>query len=359
VERTYVIARGYQLDYFGGCDYYRLTSHPAILSSVEAGLRDFGLNVAASRKTTGNHPLYEELEEEAARFFGAQRAILTSSGYLTNIATAQGLKGTIDFALIDDHAHSSLKDAALFLGCRAAEFTRGNLAQLGKLAKKAANANARIALLTDGVFANDGSVAPLAAYRKVLGRAPLLWVDDSHGAGILGRQGRGSVELEKIGRKNLIQTVTFSKAIGAYGGVILCERAQAARIAANSAALTGNTPIPLPIANAALTGLRILREDFQGPADFSRRLKENVRAFWKILGVRPPATLVPIIAICSKRPLTLKRKLLKAGVYPSLICYPGGPAAGYFRFAISSEHSPEQIARLAKTLRDECRVDAL
>ncbi|HYV31565.1 MAG TPA: 8-amino-7-oxononanoate synthase, partial [Candidatus Binatia bacterium] len=86
IDRTCVLHRGRKLAYFAGCDYYRLASHPDVLRAVHDGLERFGLNVAASRRTTGNHPLYEQLEQELATFFGADAAVLVSNGYVANLA---------------------------------------------------------------------------------------------------------------------------------------------------------------------------------------------------------------------------------------------------------------------------------
>src|SRR5437868_1424289 len=88
VERTYVRFGNRKLSYFGGCDYFRLSSHPSIIQALEDGLKRYGLTVAASRSTTGNHALYERLESRLAKFFQAPRAVLLSSGYLANLAAA-------------------------------------------------------------------------------------------------------------------------------------------------------------------------------------------------------------------------------------------------------------------------------
>src|SRR5271165_1149790 len=91
VARTYVRCGGRRLSYFSGCDYFRLASHPRVMAALEAGVTRYGLNVAASRLTTGNHVLYLRLEERLARFFGADRATLVSTGCLANLAAAQAL----------------------------------------------------------------------------------------------------------------------------------------------------------------------------------------------------------------------------------------------------------------------------
>ena len=133
-DRTYFFFRGRKLSYFGGCDYFRLTSHPAVLRAVRDGLNQFGLNVAASRKTTGNHRLYEELERKLARLFTAERAVFVSNGYLTNLVVAQALAGEFTHALVDARAHASLQDAAALLGCPVIRFAHRDPADCARRA---------------------------------------------------------------------------------------------------------------------------------------------------------------------------------------------------------------------------------
>src|SRR5512136_2743780 len=89
LDRTYVRFRQRKLSYFSGCDYFRLASHPRVIAALQAGVKKYGLNVAASRLTTGNHVLYHELETELAGFFAAESALVVPSGYSTNLIAAQ------------------------------------------------------------------------------------------------------------------------------------------------------------------------------------------------------------------------------------------------------------------------------
>src|SRR6266550_4737972 len=107
VDRTYVRFRHRKLSYFSGCDYFRLASHPKVQAALQSGLKDYGLNVAASRLTTGNHVVYGRLEKELAAFFGAEAALLISTGYLANLVVAQALAGNFSHVLIDVAAHPS------------------------------------------------------------------------------------------------------------------------------------------------------------------------------------------------------------------------------------------------------------
>src|SRR5262245_17824215 len=122
IDRTYVRFKNRKLSYFSGCDYFRMASHPKVLKAIEAGLKKFGLNVAASRMTTGNNPIYAELEMALAKFFGAQDAVLTSTGYVTNSIVAQALAGEFSHVLLDAEAHPAVADAAQFFNAPIVKF---------------------------------------------------------------------------------------------------------------------------------------------------------------------------------------------------------------------------------------------
>ena len=352
-DRTFVRFRGRKLSYFSGCDYFRLASHPRILAAMAAATRRYGLSVSASRLTTGNHPLYEQLETCLADFFGAPSALHVSSGYATNLVVAQALAGTISQAIIDDGAHPSLRDAAAFLNCRILTFRHCDpeaLAQtLGRVPKRS-----RILLLTDGLFASDGLVAPLADYLKILPSNALVLVDDAHAAGILGSTGKGSLEYGGVSRRRIIQTMTLSKAFGVYGGTILGPAKLRDQVLGRSSLFIGSTPLPLPLAAASIAAVKILRSN--GPR-LRRCLSANasrVRSALRAAGFSmtdSPAPLIPLTPANPTAAAKLKHALLGAGIYPPFLKYPGSPPDGYFRFVISSEHTITQLDNLVRTLK--------
>jgi 8-amino-7-oxononanoate synthase len=136
VDRTYVRVGRRKLSYFSGCDYHRLASHPAVIEALEAGLRKYGLNVAASRLTTGNHVLYQRLEDRLRKFFGVEAALSVSSGYLSNLIVAQALAGHFSHALIDKRSHTSLADAARLLDCPVLRFAHRDAADLAAAVRR-------------------------------------------------------------------------------------------------------------------------------------------------------------------------------------------------------------------------------
>ena len=354
VDRVFVRWHGRRLLYFAGCDYHRLASHPRVLAAARRGLKQFGLNVAASRKTTGNHSLYEELERALARFFQAERAVLVSNGYLTNLAVAQALCGEFTHALVDVRSHASLADAAFALEATVVPFAHRQPADLKKQLGKLGN-RTRPIVCTDGMFSHDGSAAPLAEYLAALPANALLLVDDSHGAGVLGPAGRGTPSHCHVRDARVIQTITLSKALGAFGGAILGPRAVTEAVLARSRCFTGATPLPLPLAAAALAALRVLQAS---PAMLVRLhanaawLKAQLRAGGMNLA-DTPGPIVPVIPASTSAAGRLKQRLLRAGIHPPFIRYPGGPEGGYFRFVVSSRHTRSQLAALASALRGD------
>ena len=350
INRTYVRYRARKLSYFGGCDYFRLSSHPRILKAVSDGLRRYGLNVAASRVTTGNHELFPALEHDLARFFDAESALLTTTGYITNLVAAQGLAGQYSHALIDERAHAALHDATQLLNCPVLTFKHRDVESFAATLQRCGN-SARPIVLTDGMFSRDGSTAPLKSYLKLLPRDGLLMVDDAHGAGTLGKTGKGTVELESVHRDRIVQNVTLSKAFGVYGGAILCSPKLRKKFV-SSRLFAGSTPLPLPLAFAARKAVQLVRQN----KTLRTRLLDNasfVKSELRRGGFSLPEAAGPIVSIQSaerKKIDRLKRSLLANGIFPPFINYHSNPGNGYFRFVIASEHTPTQLSSLVETL---------
>jgi 7-keto-8-aminopelargonate synthetase-like enzyme len=353
VDRTFVHSGRRKLIYFAGCDYFRLSSHPRVVEAVQQGLEHYGLSVSASRKTTGNHKLFRQLEGALAHFFKSPAALLVGTGYLTNPVVAQALQGRFTHALIDESAHSSLQDAAILLRCPVLPFRHKEpihaaqiLGQLGDTAVPL--------LLTDGMFSHDGSIAPIREYLKVLPAKGHILMDEAHAAGVLGEHGRGTLEELGLSHHRIIRTVTLSKAFGVYGGAILCSEKICKLVLTRSRMFTGHTPLPLPLAHAALTAVRLLEKD-QG---MRKRLMVNtarVKSELRKAGLLFPETGAPIIAYRAKTErdrVNLRTSLLKAGIHPPFVHYPGGPRRGYFRFVLSSEHTAPQLSKLIRCLQD-------
>ena len=158
---------------------------PRLAQAARAALAEHGLNVAASRRTTGNHEIYTRLETALTAFFGSETALVFPDGYLAPGAVTQTLAGEFTHAFVDEFAHGALVDAARMLDCPVKRFSHREAADLARRLSKCGS-DARPIILTDGMFSHDGSVAPLREYLKILPRRGMILVDDAHGAGVLG-----------------------------------------------------------------------------------------------------------------------------------------------------------------------------
>jgi 7-keto-8-aminopelargonate synthetase-like enzyme len=349
LDRTYVRYKGQKLSYFAGCDYFRLSWHPAVKNAAIDGLKKYGLSVSASRLTTGNHKVFSEVEKALTEFFNTPAALLVSNGYNTNAIAAQAMRDDFSHVLIDEKAHVSLQDAARQFNCPTIRFAHRNAADIRR---RLPRGKSRVVLLTDGMFANDGCIAPLDEYLKVLPRNAMMLVDDAHAAGVLGGTGKGTLEQTDVPRHRIVQTLTLSKAFGSYGGAILCTPALREKMIQTSGMFAGSTPIPLPLANAAVTAIRLLKRD----RTLRRRLCENVKFVKSALAphhptiLQTPSPIIGLIPATADQAAATRKRLLARKVFPSFIQYPGGPPNGYFRFVISSEHTREQLVALTTSL---------
>src|SRR5262249_8729467 len=149
-------------------------------------------------------------------FFGAADALLVSTGSMTNLVVAQALAGNFSHALLDDQSHPALTAAAQSLDCPVLRFKHRSAEDLDRCSHRC-GPGARLIVLTDGMFSRDGSAAPLSDYLRLLSQDSMILVDDAHGAGVLGRTGKGILEHCNVSRKRIVQTITLSKAFGSYG----------------------------------------------------------------------------------------------------------------------------------------------
>lgn len=339
---TIVESRGRRLVYFGGSDYFGFSWRREVRAAFHAAAERMSLSPSASRLTTGTDPLHVQLEAELSRFFGCEAATVTAAGYLAPLVAAQALAGEFTHALIDERAHGSLKDAAVLSGARVMSFRRDDPGSLPAAIRRARR-RSRILVLCDGVSPTEGTVPPLGAMLEALPASARLLVDDAHGVGVLGAHGRGVLEHLGVSDRRVILTATLSKAFGAAGGVVLGRHLLRREILERSRAFAGANALALPFCAAALRALQLLETE---GATLRRKLSANVRLV-------SPIAVGPIVSVAprgAKAVESLRKRLLAAGIYPPLIRYAGGPAERFFRFAITTEHTSQQLAALRKSI---------
>ncbi len=345
--------------YFAGTGYFQLNARPEILRAASEAVLRYGTGSATSRSITGTTPLLLELERKVAEFFGTEDAAYLPSGYLSNIAGMKALAGMnkFDVIFLDEGSHYSLAEAALTTGRTVITFSHRNVEDLkDKLAGKLSPGQ-RPLIATDGLFPLRALPAPLREYADLAGQYDgVVWIDDAHGVGIRGRNGRGSYEHYGLRSERLFMGATLSKAFGAYGGIIPGDAAFIARVKAGSVMTGTNAPMNAAVA-AGIKGVEIVA----GHPEMREKLWDNASYLKKGLrkiGIPADENDLPVVVFAPGDEATLSAihsSLMEQGIYIQLARYKGSGNSGILRIVVFSTHERSQIDTLLDRLKTVLR----
>ncbi|HAT1618304.1 TPA: aminotransferase class I/II-fold pyridoxal phosphate-dependent enzyme, partial [Raoultella ornithinolytica] len=209
---------------FSSNDYLGLSQHPQIIAAWQQGAARYGVGSGGSGHVSGYSEAHRELEESLADWLGYPRALLFISGFAANQALITALLARDDRIVADRLSHASLLEAASLSPAQLRRFAHNDVQQLSELLGKPLAGQQLV--VTEGVFSMDGDSAPLRDIAPTT-RAAGGWllVDDAHGIGVVGDEGRGSCHAQNVRPELLV--VTFGKAFGVSGAAILCDEALA------------------------------------------------------------------------------------------------------------------------------------
>jgi len=339
---------GVELVAFHGCGYLGLAHDPRVLAAATEAMERHGVSGLASRNTSGNLELHERPEERLAEFFQVEAAIAVADGYLADIAAAQAVGRPGRIALHDDDVHPSLSDALAAAGFRSFGYGEGDMSHA--LALLDLHKDAAPLVATDGAFAMHGRLAPAADLLRHLPADAQLLIDDSHGVGVLGRSGRGVVELFALDDPRIILTGSLAKALGSAGGFVAGSAETVEAIRRHAGAFTGTTALAPPLAAAALASLDVIDEE----PERLERLRANVGQLHRTarrVGLRSTGTFLPVLRIeleSEDAARRLSAALHVEGLFAPAIRYQG--ASGLVRCAVTSEHTAADLRRLEEAL---------
>lgn len=350
---------GQRLLWFGGTAYLGLQARPEVIAAAVAAIQRFGLHPGSARAGYGTTPPLLAAEAEAAEFFGTAAALHVASGWAATALLVAALPTRRWRAFHDEHAHASAREALGLLDATPRHpYAHGDAGDLAARLQRELKAGETPLVVTDGVFAGNGRLAPLAALREALAPYPggTLLVDDAHGFGVLGENGRGSVEHAGLADDDaLLVAGTASKALGGHGALVAGNAERIARIARASAWSAGSTPPTVPVAAATAAALRIARTEPQLRVRLHAHA-ETLRAGLRALGVtlRDDARAAPIIALSLPRERevdALHVALRRAGILVPVLKGYGGLTAPALRIAVFATHEAAHLEALLDALR--------
>ena len=339
---------GKRYRHFSSNDYLGLSQHPAVLDGWRRGAPGAG----ASGHVTGYSHLHAELETQLARWLGYERALLFISGFAANQAVVHLLAQKQDRLIADRLAHASLLDAASHTPAALRRFHHNDVASLAQ--RLASPCDGATLVITEGIFSMDGDSAPLAAIADTTRRAGgWLLVDDAHGIGVTGEQGRGSCWQQGV--KPDLLVVTFGKAFGVSGAALLCDETTADYFLQFSRHLIYSTAMPPAQASALLAALHEVQ---RGDA-LRQRLHANIQRFragaaalpWSLMASE--SAIQPLVVGENSAALRLSQRLARAGCWVSAIRPPTVPSGtARLRITLTAAHQESDIDALLEALHD-------
>ncbi|TLS68554.1 8-amino-7-oxononanoate synthase [Mariprofundus erugo] len=341
---------GRRLINFAGNDYLGLSTHEAVCMGARGALGE-AVGSGASRLVSGDDPLMHRLEAKLARWKGFESCLLVGSGMLANIGLLQALAGRHDHIFADRLNHASLVDGARLSGASLHRFHHLDMAQLaGLLVRHPAE---RRMIVSDGVFSMDGDCANIPALLALAeAHDTLLVVDDAHGTGTLGRDGRGLTALHGVaGHPRLIEVGTFGKAFGGYGAFILGPAELIDGLRQRQRTMIYSTALPVAVIAAAETALALIERGEQ--VQQLHRQLARFRAGIGGLGFMPSETAIqPLLIGEDAAALAMSARLAEAGFFVPAIRPPTVPeGTSRLRITLSAAHTDEQIDGLIAALK--------
>ena len=338
---------------FCGNDYLGLSRHPRVVAALRNGAQELGAGATASHLVCGHSAAHETLERELADWLQAPRALLFGSGFMANLAVVQALLGTGDVCVQDKLNHASLIDAARLSGCVLKRYPHADVDAAAR--QLAAQASGAALLASDGVFSMDGDIAPLRALAEVAQQQhATLYVDDAHGIGVLGPDGRGSVAAAGLHVRDVpLQLVTFGKALASYGAAVVGDADLIAHLAETARPHIYTTALPPALCVATLEAVRIafdgddLREQLQARI---AQLREGAHA--RGLELMPSDTAIqPMLCGSDARAMAMAAALEEEGYWVAPIRPPTVPEGqARLRVTLSATHTARDVDGLLDAL---------
>jgi len=341
-------------------NYLGLTTHPRLREAALEATRKFGVGSGAVRTIAGTMKIHMELEEKIARFKNVEACVVFQSGFAANAGTVSAVLGKDDFIISDALNHASIIDGARLSKAKILVFRHKDMAHAEEQLASVKNEPGKKLLITDGVFSMDGDIGPLPALCDLAEKyGAIMMVDDAHASGVLGRNGRGTIDHFKMHGRVDIQVGTLSKAIGALGGYVCGTRDLIDFLYHRARPFLFSTSHPPSVAATCIAAFDVLECE----PERMEKLWENTR-FWKkelgllgfdIGGKTTPASETPILPIIigdGKLTMDFSRELFKEGVLGTGIAFPTVPEGkARVRTIMTATHSQDELQKALEVLK--------
>jgi len=335
-------------------NYLGLTTHPKLRARALEAIQKWGVGSGAVRTIAGTMAVHMELEEKIAKFKRVEAAVVFQSGFTANAGTVQAILGREDVIISDQLNHASIIDGCRLSRAEIKVFPHKSIEACENILREIAGRKCRKLLVTDGVFSMDGDIAPLPQLVELAEKyGCIMMIDDAHASGVLGRNGRGTVDHFNLHGRVDIQVGTLSKAIGALGGYICSTRDTIEFLYHRGRPFLFSTSHPPSVAATCLAAFEVLEEEPQ----LIDRLWANTKFFkegLKRLGFNTGVSetpITPVIVGDAALAHEFSRQLFAAGVFAQSLGFPTVPEGkARIRTIVTATHTQEELTRALEIL---------
>jgi 8-amino-7-oxononanoate synthase len=343
---------GEQVLSFCSNDYLGLANHPKLIAAMQDGATKSGVGSGASHLITGHHQYHQQLEEALAVFVQLPAALLFSTGYMANLGVVGALAGRGDEIFADKLNHASLNDAAVLSRAELHRYPHNDLVALEGMLK--ASKAPRKLVMADAVFSMDGDLAPVPELLALCEQYNAwLLLDDAHGFGVLGEQGRGALSHFNVSSPRIIYMATLGKAAGVFGAFIAGDAVLIEYLLQQARTYIYTTASPPALSATVMAALEIIEQDDARRAHLKQLidyLKSNLHLKnWRL--AKSQTAIQPLIIGSNEAALGLSEYLLTLGILVPAIRPPTVPkGSARLRISLSAAHTLEDVERLINAL---------
>lgn len=328
-------------------NYLGLVNHPDVIDAAISAIKKYGVGAASARNIIGNFDLYDELENALAEFKGEEAAVVFQGGYLTNLGLIPQIAQKEDLVLSDELNHASIIDGIRMCKADKKVYKHMDMEDLEKILKENRSKYKNVLITTDTVFSMDGDIAPLDKIVQIAKQYDALtYFDDAHGTGVMGKNGKGTVDEFGLTGQVDFTVATISKAIPSVGGYVVGNRAMREWIIRNARPILFSTCIPPSSLAAAIKMVEMISSS----SKYVDQLWENTNYFKKKLKEKnvdignSKTPITPVIIGEEDRTRKFSKDLLEKGILASPIVFPVVPRGkGRVRCIITAGHTKEEL----------------
>jgi glycine C-acetyltransferase len=341
-------------------NYLGLTTHPKLREAALEATRKYGVGSGAVRTIAGTMRIHMELEERIARFKNVEACVVFQSGFTANAGTVSSILGKDDFIISDELTHASIIDGARLSRAKILVFRHKDLAHAEEQLASVKDQPGHKLLITDGVFSMDGDIGPLPGLCDLAEKyGAIMMVDDAHASGVLGRNGRGTVDHFQVHGRVDVQVGTLSKAIGALGGYVCGARDLIDFLYHRARPFLFSTSHPPSVAATCIAAFDVLEQE----PERIEKLWQNTRFFkqelsllgYNIGGKNTPASETPITPIIigeGRATMEFSKALFEEGVMGTGLAFPTVPEGkARVRAIVTAAHTTDELTQALEVLK--------